>query len=130
MADFRMQALVQMQDGDNEMDKNNFNATYAALFFGVPNRGLNITYLWAIVKEQPNKALVATLDPTSDYLRQLHRNFCEKFKFVDSKIISFYETSLSPTPEQVGRAKPLTCYLFIGNFANYSTTRWKTASGP
>ncbi|KAI9778532.1 MAG: hypothetical protein M1839_008063 [Geoglossum umbratile] len=93
------QALIQMRDGNNDMDLNNFNATYAALFFGVPNRGLNTTYLWAMVKEQPNKTLVAALDPSSDYLRQLHRNFCEKFRFPDSKIISFYETGLSPTPK-------------------------------
>jgi hypothetical protein len=96
-----------MRDGNNDMDLSNFNATYAALFFGVPNRGLNTTYLWAMVKEQPNKTLVAALDPSSDYLRQLHRNFCEKFRFPDSKIISFYETGLSPTPKSVGRIRLL-----------------------
>ena len=97
-----------MQDGSNDIDKSNFNAAYAALFFGVPNRGLNTKYLWAVVQEQPNKTLIATLDPSSDYLRQLHRDFCEKFKFADSKIISFYETGLSPTPKQVGWVRPIT----------------------
>ncbi|KAI9776530.1 MAG: hypothetical protein M1839_009511 [Geoglossum umbratile] len=93
------QALVRMVDG-NPVDRENFYATYGALFFGVPNRGLRTEYLRAIVKNQPNEGLVVSLDPESDFLRRLHEDFCSKFRFRDSRIISFYETGLSPTPKR------------------------------
>jgi protein SERAC1 len=90
-----------MKDGDN-ISIYNLKSAFGALFFGVPNRGLGDDCLKPMVAGQPNELLITNLGPESDYLRQLHRNFCSTFTFADSRIISFYETKLSPTAVRVG----------------------------
>jgi hypothetical protein len=80
------------------IDVRNYKAAYAALFFGVPNRGIVIDYLRAMVKGQPNAELVENLAPGSPYLKDLHALFCHRFVYSNSKIVSFYETVESPTP--------------------------------
>lgn len=42
------QAIVQISSGD-AADSRNFKATYAILFFGVPNQGMDISFLLAMV---------------------------------------------------------------------------------
>lgn len=69
-----------------------FRSCYGILFFGVPNRGLEITQLASMVKGQPNSHLVRDLCGRSQFLDLLHRSFCHHFRLEDSKIISAYET--------------------------------------
>lgn len=67
------------------------------LFFGVPNRGLDVQAIRSMVKGQPNSRLVADLDPSSQSLRLLHEAFCDQFTFEESSITSVYETKLTRT---------------------------------
>jgi hypothetical protein len=70
---------------------------YGMIFFGVPNRGLEIEQLAHMVKGQPNERLVFDLAPRSQFLEMLHENFCERFTFDDIEVISFYETEETKT---------------------------------
>jgi protein SERAC1 len=74
---------------------------YGALFFGVPNQGMDIKSLVAMVKGQPNQALIYLLDPESQVLREQSRHFQESFDCPDSKVVCFYETLKSPTAKQI-----------------------------
>lgn len=85
----------------SKIDKLNFLSTYGALFFGVPNQGMDIRSLIPMVNGQPNHPLICSLGEESEYLRKQHRDFCAAFDFKDSEIVSFYETKLSPTAEKV-----------------------------
>lgn len=50
-----------------------------------------------MAEKQPNMKFLYTLDKNSKLLCSLHRDFCSKFRFEDSHVISFYETKTSPT---------------------------------
>ncbi len=76
-------------------------ATYGMLFFGCPNKGMNIDSLKAMCAGQVNEPFLLSLRPDSERLRQLCRDFPRAFSAHDSKIISFYETVLSPTAVKV-----------------------------
>src|SRR5271155_867822 len=93
-----MQALVEACEG-SEDDKAVFMSCYALLLFGVPNRGLDNSSLMAMVKGQPNEALVRDLSGSSRFLSLLHRMFYERFALDDSRIICVYETQMTPTVE-------------------------------
>ncbi|KFY81101.1 hypothetical protein V498_08740 [Pseudogymnoascus sp. VKM F-4517 (FW-2822)] len=90
------QALIQMADGDNK-DKKNSQLTRGILFFGVPSQGMDITSLLAMIKGQVNEQFLNMLGPNSSVLRNQQREFCAKFSSEACKIMSFYETELSPT---------------------------------
>ena len=77
------------------------DSTYGALFFGVPNQGMDIESLMPMVKDQPNLALVHSLGTESKVLRDQCRLFPVAFDYGDSEIICFYETTMSPTAERV-----------------------------
>ena len=62
-----------------------------ALFFGVPNRGLNDKFLQEIVKGQPNQNLIHSLDPNSSELRMLHDGFTRLFDRKKYQFYSYYE---------------------------------------
>jgi hypothetical protein len=94
-----------MKNGNDE-DRDNLKATYGALFFGVPNQGMDISSLIPMVGDQPNRYLLESLGPESDVLQQQRATFPEVFDFRDSEIISFFETKLSPTALQVSLIKP------------------------
>jgi hypothetical protein len=76
-------------------------ATYVMLLFSCPNKGMNIESLRAMCAGQANEPFLLSLRPDSERLRQLCRDFPEAFPATESKIISFYETVLSPTAQQV-----------------------------
>lgn len=84
-------------------DKINLKSTSAALFFGVPNQGMNITALMNMVHGQPNEPLIWSLRPDSDVLAALARSWREVFTSESSRIVSFYETNVSPTAAKVSR---------------------------
>src|SRR5204862_5679709 len=94
------QALINMSDGD-EVDRANFKSTYGALFFGVPDRGMDIESLVPIVGDQPNRYLIDSLGKNSEFLRAQTIDFPKAFSFQDSQIISFYETLESPMAKMV-----------------------------
>ncbi|PHH89852.1 hypothetical protein CDD83_5119 [Cordyceps sp. RAO-2017] len=94
------EALIKMKDGDNH-DQANFKATYALLFFGVPNRGMEIRHFTPIVHNAPNRYLVEVLGTGSDFLREQSAKFPIIFHFKDSEIISYYETEETPTAQMV-----------------------------
>lgn len=83
----------------SDQDKNIVQATYACFLLGVPNRGLHIEQLTAMVKGQRNEKLVLDLGIGSQLLRSLHNSFCTFLKSTDSRIICVYETKPSPTVE-------------------------------
>jgi len=94
-----------MKDGDKS-DQANLKATYAILFFGVPNQGMEIKSFVAMVGDQPNRYLVETLGKVSEVLRDQWEKFPKIFDFRDSVIISFYETEMSQTVQEVSNINP------------------------
>jgi hypothetical protein len=89
-----------MADGDDR-DKANSQATRGILFFGVPSQGMDISSLLGMVKGQVNEQFLQTLRHDSSTLRNQNRELCAKFPYETCKIISFYETELSPTAKKV-----------------------------
>ncbi|KAL9471607.1 hypothetical protein ACSS6W_009548 [Trichoderma asperelloides] len=92
------QALVQACDGSDD-DKAIFMSCYALMLFGVPNRGIETSSLMAMVKGQPNEALVRDLSESSRFLSLLQSMFYERFIIDGSRIICVYETQMTPTVE-------------------------------
>lgn len=71
---------------------------YALMFFGVPNRGLEVAGLRSMVLGQPNEDLVRDLRIESSFLKLLHLNFCDIFHD-DSPVVSYFETKQTRTVE-------------------------------
>ena len=92
------QALVQAAEGSQD-DIAILISCYAVVFFGVPNRGLNISSLTSMVSGQPNEDLIRNLDSSSRFLGLLHEMFYRHFTFDGSQIVCFYETKETPTVE-------------------------------
>ena len=90
------QAILQMASGDST-DLENLRATFAIFFFGVPNQGMDIKSLYAMVRGQVNIQLLAACDKNSSLLQELANRFQAVFDFRDSHVISFFETEESPT---------------------------------
>jgi len=89
-----------MHEG-NDLDKANLKATYGTLFFGVPNQGMDISSLVPMVGDQPNRYFLESLGKESEILPEQRTKFPKAFDFKDSKIISFFETQMSPTAVKV-----------------------------
>lgn len=98
-----------MADGDDR-DKTNSKAVRGVLFFGVPSQGMDISSLLGMVKGQVNEQFLQSLRHDSNALRNQNQEFCRKFPYETCRIISFYETELSPTVKKV---MPLKTELFI-----------------
>jgi hypothetical protein len=89
-------------------------ATYGVLFFGCPNKGMNIESLIPMCERQPNLPFLQTLGQDSAILRRLCRDWPIAFSYADSRIIAFYETQLSPTAIKVRVIFRPTRYLSRG----------------
>ncbi len=76
-------------------------ATSGILFFGCPNRGMDIKYLIRMCEGQVNLPFLVSLRQESDCLRRLSRDFPGVFKDSSPRIMSFFETKVSPTEEKV-----------------------------
>jgi hypothetical protein len=83
-------------------DSDILNSFYGALFFGVPNQGMDIKSLIPMVENQVNQGLLYSLSNESQLLREQSRNFPKAFDFPESKVACFYETVTSPTAIRVG----------------------------
>lgn len=92
------QAMVHMEQSENPVLKDTFNATYAMLFFGVPNTGMNIDGIRAMFDHQPNESFIMSLATRSQLLLNLHRSFTDTFNFPDARIVCFYENRETPSP--------------------------------
>ena len=70
-------------------------------FFGVPNRGMDVESLQAIVGDKQNRYLLESVGQYSDLLLQQDGQFGSTFHFKDSHVVSFFETKPSPTATKV-----------------------------
>jgi hypothetical protein len=91
-------ALVQASEGSLD-DQAVFTSCFAVLLFGVPNRGIDNKSLMAMVKGQPNEAIVRELSVGSRILSELHPQFNKTVTMDDTTIISWYETKETATIE-------------------------------
>lgn len=74
------------------------------VFFGVPNRGMEISHLLPMIEGQPNESFVRVLERGSLDLELLDRCFSNiimhwqsRYRIERVRLISFYETSRSET---------------------------------
>lgn len=56
-----------------------FRATFGILFFGVPNQGMDISSLLAMVRGQPNLHFLSTLSKDGGFLQGLIKKFRATF---------------------------------------------------
>jgi hypothetical protein len=95
--DRAIKALSLAARGASE-DKFLFKSCSGILFFGTPNRGLNVASLMEMVKLQANAELVRNLYTSSHLLPVLDQDFHEKFKKLKGvKVIPYYEAEETPT---------------------------------
>lgn len=94
------EALVQMIESNSELDQ--LKRIVGALFFGVPNDGMDITSLIPIVNNQPNHFFLGSLNAiNSQVLRLQERSFAKLLDQMALDIFCFFETKESPTAAQV-----------------------------
>ncbi|KAI1475154.1 hypothetical protein F4774DRAFT_303114 [Daldinia eschscholtzii] len=72
-------------------------AIRGAVFFGVPNLGMEQSHLMAVVEGQANMQLVEDLSIQSDYLQHLDQQFSGISYLQDALLYWCYETKKSPT---------------------------------
>ena len=85
----------------DELDKKQMESVVGMLFFGVPNRGMDIESLQSIVCDRQNRYLLESVGQYSDLLLDQDGQFGSTFHFKDSPIVSFFETKSSPTAVKV-----------------------------
>ncbi|ETS74270.1 hypothetical protein PFICI_14136 [Pestalotiopsis fici W106-1] len=90
------QALVSLA---NHMRRDDLlrKAIRGAIFFGVPNLGMEQSHLMAMVDGQPNEAIVDDLSVNSEYLCQLDEQFAGITYLQGIHLYWAYETRKSPT---------------------------------
>lgn len=92
--------LIRIAESDSDSDL--IGLVIGALFFGVPNDGLDIESLIPMVNDQPNRLLLESLNPkNSQILRRQKQNFSNVLKEANFEMFCFYETRLSPTAVKV-----------------------------
>ena len=97
-----LQAIMKLGRG-NELDKKQVESVVGMLFFGVPNRGIDIESLRSIVCDRMNRYLLESIGQYSDLLLHQDGQFGPVFGFKDSPIVSFFETKSSPTAIKVSQ---------------------------
>ena len=95
------EAVIQMKD--DERSHSLLGSIYGALFFGVPNQGLDNASLIQMAQDGPNVDLIRSMGKQSMSLRNQARNFPKVFDHQDSEIVCFYETMKSSTAVQVSK---------------------------
>uniref|UniRef100_A0A0C4DIJ2 Nephrocystin 3-like N-terminal domain-containing protein n=1 Tax=Fusarium oxysporum (strain Fo5176) TaxID=660025 RepID=A0A0C4DIJ2_FUSOF len=86
-----------LKDEPLEPDASPLNAIAGFAFFGVPHRGLAVQCLVPLVKDNPNRALLESLNKNSSLLDRLQIEFDKISKARSLSVVSFYETEKSPT---------------------------------
>lgn len=121
------QAMIQMASGDS-IDRRTVQSTYGILFFGVPNQGMDISSLLAMVGSQPNLPFLTMLSKDSGILQGLVERFRTVFDFKDSEIISLYETyaSRTATKDTLGKWTMSGDYaILVDRFSAKSGRQWE-----
>ena len=95
-----MIALAKSEDQDDLMG---LQSTYGALFFGVPNQGMDVEAMATMIGDRPGRYTLNLLDQQLGYrLRsRQHDEFCQAFSFRDSHIVQFFELHKTPTVREV-----------------------------
>ncbi|PGH01881.1 hypothetical protein AJ80_08953 [Polytolypa hystricis UAMH7299] len=106
------EALLKLATNQNEAYKHLLTVVRGAIFFGVPNLGMEQAHFRAIVQSNPNEALIDDIARNSNYLRRLNDAFSASSLDKCLKCFWAYETSESPTvvrtaDGQVSRDGPL-----------------------
>jgi hypothetical protein len=79
-----------------ERDSQMLKLVHGALFFGVPNQGMQTEAFCSIVKNQPNESLVDHLKKDSDPLTTQTKQFDNIISSLNLDIIYFFEEKTSP----------------------------------
>lgn len=95
------EAVIMMKSTDDDVDRDILSSTSAFLFFGVPHQGMAMKFLVPLVKDQPNRALIESLDTNSSLLWRQQREFPLALGSNEPQVVSFFETKQSPTAEFV-----------------------------
>ncbi|KFY26104.1 hypothetical protein V493_04270 [Pseudogymnoascus sp. VKM F-4281 (FW-2241)] len=90
------QAIIQLHN-EKMNGLETLNSIYGALFFGVPNQGMDIRSLIPMTEYQVNQGFLHTLSTESELLQKQCREFPKAFDSPKSRIACFYETLTSPT---------------------------------
>ena len=91
-------ALLEMANS-GDVEKYMLNSIREVIFFGVPNRGMEMEQWLPMVKGQPNERLIRLLSPGSQYLIDLDEIFNGISNVRNLRLVSFYETQRSQTAE-------------------------------
>ena len=119
------EALIQLAESGSEPDL--IRRIFGAVFFGVPNSGMDIGSLIPMVNDQPNRFLLESLNMiNSQVLRLQGRNFARLLGQTALDMFCFYETRLSPTATQV---RSHTARITHTNREQDSAGRWRM-NGP
>jgi hypothetical protein len=93
------QSLIRIAESDCE---SLLDSVVGAMFFGVPNDGMDIECLIPMVKDQPNRSLLESINRiNSQILRMQKLNFFKVLKNSNIDLFCFYETLRSPTAAKV-----------------------------
>ena len=99
------EALVQLVESNSEPERDQINRIFGALFFGVPNNGMDIGSLVPMVNNQPSRFLLESLSAiTSQVLRLQEKSFATFLGQTALNLFCFYETRLSPTAAKVSNS--------------------------
>lgn len=94
------EALIKLADSNSDSDV--LDLVVGALFFGVPNDGMDIESLLPMVTNQPNQILLGGLNNASSQILALQRrSFSVFLRQANFELYCFYETHLSPTATKV-----------------------------
>ncbi|CAG8962046.1 hypothetical protein HYFRA_00005088 [Hymenoscyphus fraxineus] len=91
------EALVQLDNSSNEEYICILDQIRGAVFFGVPNLGMEQSHFRMIAHNQPNSALVEDIARNSNYLQILNDLFSKTSFSSSQQFYWAYETSKSPT---------------------------------
>jgi alpha-beta hydrolase superfamily lysophospholipase len=91
------EAITQLDNSSNEEYKSLLSVLRGAVFFGVPNLGMEQSHFRTVVHNNPNEALVDDISRNSNYLRRLNELFPRSSFQSRLKCFWAYETSESPT---------------------------------
>ena len=105
-------ALIKMNHSGSPLQKVILGMIKEVVFFGVPNRGMQISHFRAMVEGNPNEKLVERLRENSPYLEEIDRLFFDVAMERRIRLISVFETLRSRSmrvrssrlsPEQLGK---------------------------
>lgn len=109
------EALVRMADSYSDLAL--MKQVFGAVFFGVPNDGMEIESLIPMVNDQPNRFLLESLSAINSQVLGLQaRSFATFLNRTAFEIFCFYEVKKSRTAAQVSSNPPLetqTCKVTV-----------------